>query len=252
MMRFRWGLLVSLIGVVVLLSGCEGFKIVRLGEYERLRGVERLNKDQAALITSLTHEKERLTDENASLKAMLTQNKEYTEMLQKEKERLEEELKGRMATVDPIPDLKDVTVTQRIDGVGIVATSDVLFDTGRAELKVQGKAVLDQIVSILKNRSNKIRICGYTDSEWTGISTRYRSNFHLSGERALSVLNYLTEKGIAPDRLHFAGYGEYDLVPPGAAPGQENKKLSRRVEIVLLHEWATRVSGETAPEIAPK
>jgi len=252
MIRFRWGVLALVVGLAVVLSGCEGFKIIRLSEYERLRGVERLNKDQAALITSLTHEKERLSDENASLKALLSQSEDLAEILRNEKERLEQQLKGRMATMPTIPDMTDVTVTQEPDGVGIVATSDVLFDTGSAQLKADGKKVLDQVVPIIKERSNKIRVCGYTDSVWTGVSKTFDSNFDLSGARALSVLNYLKEKSIDAARMHFAGYGEHDLVPPGAAPGQENKKLSRRVKIVLLHDWATHASGEAAPAVTPK
>ena len=246
MKRFRWGVCLSLAVVVIMLSGCEGFKFVRRSEYERLRSLERLNKEQAALITALTHDNERLTDQVNALKSQLVQSERAVKLLEAERERWEDEIEKIKAATPAIEGLRDVEVKQRFDGIGIIAGSDVLFDTGSDDLKAQGKAVLAQLVPILKERTNNLRISGYTDSVWTGVSTKFKSNFHLSGMRALSVLNYLKSKGVDAGRLHFAGYGEHDLIIEG---GKENKKRSRRVEIVLLHDWATRLSGD---EVKPK
>lgn len=257
MMRFRWGVPALVAGLVVVLSGCEGFKIVRLSEYEQLRSAERVSRDQEDMIKTLTSEKDRLSSENASLSGRLDDQIELAEMLKSDKERLAEE-KKRLAeelatyTAGGGPPLKPVAGMEHVsrpEGAGFVAISDLLFDTGSAQLKAEGKAALDRVVPVLKERSNTIRVCGYTDSQWTGVSAKYESNFHLSAMRALSVLNYLKQKGIASSRMHLAGYGANDLILEG---GKENMKKSRRVEIILLYDWATRTGGETAPEIAPK
>jgi len=246
MKRFRWGLALSLVAVVFMVTGCEGFKFIRRGEYERLHGIERLNADQAALITALTHDKERLTDEVNALKALLGRQAELIDRLKADADRIRSELVQK----PEMPDLgKRYVVTQEPDGIGIAVGSDVLFSPGKAALKPEGEATLKGIIAVLRERSNDIRVCGFTDSQPI-VHSGWKSNFELSGARALSVLNYLAEQGIAADRMHFAGYGEHDLlIEPD---GTENMKKSRRVKIVLLHDWATGTSGALAPAVTPK
>lgn len=247
---FRWGLVLLVVAAMGVSAGCEGFKLVRRGEYERLRSTERLNEQQSSLMTALIHDKERLTDEVNALRAQLGSSQDIIALLKKETETIRADLESK-------PDLPDFggqyDVTQEPDGIGIAVGSDVLFDTGQDSLKADGKKALDGIVAILNEKPNNVRVCGYTDSTWTGVS-KWKSNFELSGARALSVLDYLHAQGIEPSRMNFAGYGEHDLIYD--SEGKEDKKKSRRVKVVLLYDWATHASGEasssTSPAVTPK
>lgn len=235
-----------LAAVVFTSAGCEGFRFVTRGEYERLRSTEDLNARQAALITALTHDKERLTDEVNALRALLGTQGELIARLKKEADSVREEV----ARQPGIPALGgNIEVTQGPEGVNIGVGSDVLFAPGKVILKPEGEETLKRIVEVLRKKPNKLRICGYTDSQPI-VHSAWESNFQLSGARALSVLDFLKEQGIDPARMHFAGYGEYDLRTN--PDGMENMQKSRRVAIILLYDWATEVGKATAGAGVPK
>lgn len=59
----------------------------------------------------------------------------------------------------------------------------------------------------------------------------YPSNWELSTARASDVVRFLQAKGIDPQRLEAAGYGEYQPVAPNTTPA--GRKENRRIEIVL-------------------
>ena len=92
---------------------------------------------------------------------------------------------------------------------------------------------LDKIASILSSYpENTIMVEGHTDN--VPIATkRFRDNWQLSTERALSVLSYLLRnKKLDPVRFAAAGYGEYKPIVSNDTP--ENKALNRRVDIVVM------------------
>ena len=133
--------------------------------------------------------------------------------------------------------------------VGIRVKGDVLFSSGEAKLKSSGEKVLKQVAELVRDKPNKLAICGFTDSDpIKKTKGKWEDNFDLSGHRALAVLEFLEKEGIAPERLHFEGYGQYALV--SGASGKEDKAKSRRAEIILLNE---RVNPNEVPEgTAPK
>jgi chemotaxis protein MotB len=118
--------------------------------------------------------------------------------------------------------------------IRILLQSPVLYAPGNADLSDQSKALLKEIALILRKLPNKVLIEGYTDN--VPISTkRFQSNWELSVERAISVVNYLvTEENLAPERLGIAGYGEYQPIFPNDTP--EHKARNRRIEIVVLRQ----------------
>jgi len=111
---------------------------------------------------------------------------------------------------------------------GIVLTlGDVLFDTDRADLKLAGVRLVEQLAVVLNEYPQRnVLIEGYTDS--TGTETH---NMTLSAQRAGAVRAALLSEGIAQSRVAAWGYGENSPVANnGSAAGRE---LNRRVEIVL-------------------
>jgi len=118
-------------------------------------------------------------------------------------------------------------------GLVIRFAENVLFDSGRAELKPEAREVLDRIAVVLQDIPNQLRIEGHTDN--VPISTpEFPSNWELSTRRATSVLRYLVEeRQISPYRVSAAGYGEYRPIGDNSTP--EGRQLNRRVDIVILH-----------------
>ena len=146
--------------------------------------------------------------------------------LQKAKEELENRLKGEIAD-------KEVTVERLEKGLVITFVSEVLFDSGKAELKKESFEKLDKIVSVLSGTVSDldVGIEGHTDNVQIKYSS-WKSNWELSSHRALSVLHYLTEQNINPQRLAAIGYGEYRPVADNDT--KEGRQKNRRVEIVIL------------------
>ncbi|MFN0131000.1 MAG: flagellar motor protein MotB [Phycisphaerales bacterium] len=104
---------------------------------------------------------------------------------------------------------------------------DVLFDPGSANLKSTAKKSLDRVAEVIRSRyaANDVRVEGYTDADPIKKSG-WKTNERLSGERAMAVEQYLTSKGLAKDRVYYAGFG--------SSRPKNTKKDSRRVEIVIL------------------
>lgn len=104
----------------------------------------------------------------------------------------------------------------------------ILFDTGKASIKPQSAAVLEQIVSVLNQYPNsKFTIEGHTDS--TGNKAK---NLTLSQERADAVRLYLVQRGVSDTRLSAKGYGVEK--PIASNKNAKGRALNRRVEINLV------------------
>jgi chemotaxis protein MotB len=126
------------------------------------------------------------------------------------------------------------TVHFRLESRGLVVTvvtDRVLFDIGEADLRPEGREVLDHLASALGRLPNHISVEGHTDN--TPISGRYPSNWELSTARATTVLRELIERhGLAAERLQAAGYA--DQRPVAGNDTVEDRAANRRVEIVVL------------------
>jgi len=126
----------------------------------------------------------------------------------------------------------------RVVGDRFVFQSEVLFDSGKADLLGPGRAELDQISGAIVELEKKIpadipwviRVDGHTDIRpITG--GPYKSNWQLSAERAIAVVQYLIAKGVSPQRLVAAGFGEFQ--PIDTAKTDEAYKRNRRIEFKL-------------------
>ena len=108
--------------------------------------------------------------------------------------------------------------------------SNVFYEIDSWQLKEESLSELNNLVSLLLDNKNlKIEIGGYTDS--TG-SAEY--NQVLSEKRALSVVNYLIDKGISKDRLKYKGYG--NTSPIGDNVTVVGRKQNRRTEAKIIEQ----------------
>jgi chemotaxis protein MotB len=180
-----------------------------------LEAAEKLAKEQEVQITSLGN---RL---NAALATKVHELQRYRS-----------EFFGR---------LRDILGNQpgiRIVGDRFVFQSEVLFDTGSADLGPSGKEQLDRLAALLLDVSQRIptdidwilRIDGHTDR--VPIYTeRFPSNWELSTARALSVVRHLIERGLPPNRLAATGFGEFQ--PIDDRSDEIAYRRNRRIEMKL-------------------
>jgi outer membrane protein OmpA-like peptidoglycan-associated protein len=112
----------------------------------------------------------------------------------------------------------------------IVNLSDVLFDTGSANLKPGAREKLAKVAGILLSHPGlKLQVEGYTDSVGTA-----DYNQRLSENRADSVRTYLVEQGIAPNTVGTAGFGE--TMPIASNDTAAGRQQNRRVELIVSGE----------------
>jgi len=126
----------------------------------------------------------------------------------------------------------------RIVGDRFVLQSEVFFDTGRANLKPEGDRELDKVADALIELDGKIppdipwvlRVDGHTDKRPI-VASSFKSNWDLSAARAIAVVKYLISKGVEPQRLVAAGFGEYQPIDTGDT--EEAYRRNRRIEFKL-------------------
>jgi chemotaxis protein MotB len=127
----------------------------------------------------------------------------------------------------------------RIVGDRFVLQSELLFDVGKADLKPEAQAEVDKIAAALLDLAKKIppdiawvlRVDGHTDVRPTGTAGQFKSNWDLSAARAIAVVQYLVTKGVPPQRLVAAGFGEFQPIDTGAT--EEAYRRNRRIEFKL-------------------
>ncbi len=134
---------------------------------------------------------------------------------------LEAKLKDARDTIAKIAAVKD-------DDRGMVITlqGEVLFKTGKWDLKPAAMAKLDQIAEALRGKEQPIVVFGFTDN----VGTR-ENNMDLSLKRATVVRDYFVTKGIPSDLLSAQGKGPDEPVSDNNSV--EGRAANRRVEIVV-------------------
>jgi len=128
-------------------------------------------------------------------------------------------------------DAGDLQIALRSGRMVLVLPNDVLFDSGKAELKPRGKETLAAVAEVLSTLDKRrFQVAGHTDDDPIRYSG-FPSNWELSTARALAVVNLLVKSGMRPETLSAAGYGQFD--PVQANDSADNKAKNRRTEITL-------------------
>ena len=192
-------------------------------------------KSLTADVASLKKEHEMTRMEKEALQAKvdeLSRKAEKAEQLEKAtqtyqdlQKKLEKEIQEGQVQIKEMKDRLTVTMVDQI-----------LFPSGSAEVGKKGKAVLDKVVTILKDvKDKRIEVDGHTDNVpiVSSLKKRFPTNWELSTARATEVVRYLQETGgIDPRLLSATGVAEYMPVAPNDT--EEGKHKNRRIEIVLL------------------
>ena len=157
----------------------------------------------------------------------ITTLKDKLSDMERAKKELEDQLRKEIAD-------KEVKVEMLEKGLVITFVAEVLFDSGKADLREESFEGLNKVANVIQTtvKGYNIGVEGHTDNVPITYS-KWADNWELSSERALSVLRYLINKeGVAPERLSATGYGEFKSVDTNDTP--EGRQKNRRVEVVIL------------------
>ncbi len=216
-------------------------------EYAKLSGVATsLTKDKMELeqvlkaksdtlsrnISDLRQRVSDLEAENAKLKEDIVTIQKVKEEKVKEVsgtyEQLLENMKSEIAQ-------GQVTISELKGKLTVNMEAAILFDSGKADVKPDGIAILHKMIDTLKAVKDKaIRIEGHTDNvQITGALTKqFATNWELSAARAINVTKYLQQQGIDPAILSAAAFSEFKPVADNST--KEGRAKNRRIEITLV------------------
>ncbi len=195
---------------------------------KHIRELNRLRKEYEKQIAGLKERIENLNRELAELKRLSDSQKRELERMSEQTHELEKQLEEEIR-------LGQIRLKKFHDKLIINLDDKISFNSGSAKLKKSILRALGKISGILvKYPENRIVIEGHTDNVPIVSGRRFRDNWHLSAERALSVLAYILKKNPKLDKSRFsaAGYGEFHPIVPNDSA--KNKALNRRVDIVVI------------------
>ncbi|MBI1353498.1 MAG: OmpA family protein [Acidobacteria bacterium] len=116
------------------------------------------------------------------------------------------------------------------DGVVMQLSGDLLFNSGAATINPEARDLLEKLAEYTLSVDYSMDIVGYTDN--VPIATAvYPSNWELSAARAGQAVRYMTERGVAPERLRAIGRADTNPLQSNDTP--EGRAANRRVEFVL-------------------
>jgi chemotaxis protein MotB len=177
---------------------------------------------------------DQLAGERGKLAAGLEDAEKRLDELRRQKLAAEARAATFRSLVDKLRSMIDagqLKVTIRNGRMLIVLPNDVLFDSGRIDLKAAGKTTLNQVAQALAGISDRrFLVAGHTDN--LPIKTaRFPSNWELSTGRAVEVAKLLAAGGMKPELVGAAGYAEFAPLAGNETP--EGRAQNRRIEIIL-------------------
>ena len=152
---------------------------------------------------------------------------------------------------------KEIKVTSEADGIKLSIGSQMLFNSGSAELGPEAKKVLVQLCGYLKTPENPltIKVSGHTDDAPIS-TTQFPSNWELSAARASAVVRVFQDEGFSEEHLMAVGYGssrpEFPHRDADGRPIAENRILNRRVVISAVIANQKTEATQVPPPAAEK
>jgi chemotaxis protein MotB len=211
-------------------------------------------------LTDLKSKNQTLTNENQALKTKLvslgqnlteikTQAGQMVQDLSQKDQQIAELLKAQEAArkraamfkglvkrFQKMIDSGKLKVQMRRNRMVVQMSDKILFDSGKARLKKDGKEALAEVASVLASvKDRNFQVAGHTDNIPIR-SRRFKSNWELSTARAVNVVRFMIENGMGSGRISAAGYAEFD--PVGDNSTKEGRQMNRRIEITLMPNLA--------------
>ncbi len=206
--------------------------------------------DATAVDEQLTNELKRLGEDSQTLLAV---NGTLKDALEGSKARLEELRRAQAGAeqraalyrelalkLKGMVDAGDLAITLRDGRMVLRMSNDVLFDSGKADLKPAGVKALNELADVLRTvPARRFQVAGHTDNDPIRYAP-FKSNWELSTARSLAVVELLASQGVDSRELSAAGFGEFD--PVDTNDTSAGKAHNRRTEITVQPNIAEIVS----------
>ena len=230
---------------VLALGGCVTQETFDKAQGEKAQEISALQSQRAALaqqLRDLQQQKSSLESDRAALERQQAQLRAQNEALEAQKAQLlnaskqsQTQYDSLVANLNQEVQKGQLQVRRYKDMLTVDVAQELFFDSGRATLKETGKEVLQKVADAMKSYEDKaIRVVGHTDNVpiTGGLQKVFASNWELSAARATTVVRFLQDAGIEPERLIATGRAEYAPVAPNDSP--EGRQKNRRIEITLI------------------
>lgn len=172
----------------------------------------------------------------ASTQRTLQATAEEVERLRKQREQVQkmaQAFRDLALKLKSMVDAGKLSVSVRKGKMTLNLPDDVLFPSGSASLKKEGKEAIASLAEVLKNVGDRdFLVSGHTDNVPVGKSGGFKSNWDLSTARAVTVVKLLVDKGVDGKHLTAAGYAEFDPIADNS--DKEGRAKNRRLEIILM------------------
>lgn len=221
-MKTAGKMMLVLVGLIVVstLTGCTNwqkkYKALDV-EYQNLKG---LYENCQATLEGTAAEKTRMSQELASSRQQL--------------EEMQRQIAEKKATPAQATGFEgmDVAVDATAGTITVTISDAILFASGSSTLKNTYIAELDKVYSVIRERysGRKVDVVGHTDADPIKKS-KWKDNWELSAQRALTVVRYLVNKGMSPELVRAAGCGE--ARPVASNSSSAGKSKNRRVEVIV-------------------
>lgn len=240
------------VAAALVLGGCVSQETFEKAQGEKAQEISALQAQRAALErqlreleqqkTALEQQKTSLESDRVALERQQAQLRAQNEALETQKQQLLSASKQSQSQYDRLlTELNQevqkgqLQVRRYKDMLTVDVAEQLFFDSGRAALKETGKEVLKKVADAMKSYEDKaIRVVGHTDNVpiTKGLQKVFPSNWELSAARATTVVRFLQDAGIEPERLLATGRAEYAPIAPNDSP--EGRQKNRRIEITLI------------------
>ena len=224
----------TVIASALIASGC-----VSKGEFEKMQaerdGLEQKVRELESQKSGLEQQKAAAERQQGNLRSELVTLEKERAQLQMSSQQTKSRYDALVRDLDQEVKKGQLQVRQYKDMLTVEIAEQLFFDSGRAQLRESGRAVLKKVGDALKGYDDKIiRVVGHTDNVPIGKSmqAQFPSNWDLSAARATTVVRFLETAGVPPERLLASGRGEYS--PAASNDDPDGRKKNRRIEITLI------------------
>jgi chemotaxis protein MotB len=230
---------IAVLAAAFITSGCVStgtFEKMQAGKNEEIKALQQQK-------TALEQDNVALKQDNAALKEQNASHMQQNAVIQEKVGSLEQQQKQYNALVQGLAtevQKGQLQVRQYQNMLTVDLSEQIFFDSGRATLKPGGKQVLKKVADAIQAYENKIiRVVGYTDNVPVAkaLQGKYPTNWELSVARATTVVRFLQDAGIPPERMVASGRGEYS--PVASNDTAEGRQKNRRIEIMLIDKSLT-------------
>ncbi len=218
----------ALLVFVLALMGCGASKELKRENLGLKTQVDSLNTAAQQLAQDKESCQTSLKAKENELQAKMTEAQKQVQTQNTALERMQAAMKAEL-------EAKQVTIAELEGKLTLSMVEAILFDSGKATVKKQGKEALAKVAEVLKSVTDQdIIVAGHTDNVaiTSKLAATYPTNWELSAARAISVVKLLEADGVDPKVLLAAGFGEFRPVADNSTP--EGRAQNRRMEIILM------------------